>query len=67
MHTIINYFVRNLPVADLGIPRLSFPFAIVTLARPVSLATEGFSLSVRLSLVGFIFWRVGLVDHSHRC
>ena len=29
MHTIINYFVRNLPVADLGIQRLSFPFAIV--------------------------------------
>ena len=29
MHTIINYFVRNLPVADLGILRISFPFAIV--------------------------------------
>ena len=29
MHTIINHFVRNLPVADLGILRISFPFAIV--------------------------------------
>jgi len=35
--------------------------------RPVSLTTGGISLSVRLSLVGFVFWRVGLVDHSHRC
>ena len=35
--------------------------------RPVSLTTGGISKSVRLSLVGFVFWRVGLVDHSHRC
>ena len=29
MHTIINYFVRNLAIADLGILLISFPFAIV--------------------------------------
>ena len=34
MHTIINYFVRNLPVADLGILRISFPFAIVKEQEP---------------------------------
>ena len=29
MHTVINYFIRNLAVADLGILLMSFPFAVV--------------------------------------
>ena len=29
MHTIINYFVRNLAIANLGILLISFPFATV--------------------------------------
>ena len=29
MHTIINYFVRNFAIADLGILLISFPFGIV--------------------------------------
>ena len=29
MHTVINYFIRNLAIADLGIVILSFPLAVV--------------------------------------
>jgi len=34
MHTVINYFIRNLAIADLGILILSFPLAVIKEQNP---------------------------------
>ena len=34
MHTVINYFIRNLAIADLGILLLAFPLAVVKEQNP---------------------------------
>ena len=60
--------VRNLAIADLSILLISSPFAIVKEQDPYHWPLGEFLCRcVRLSLVGFVFWRVALVDHSYRC
>lgn len=74
MHTIINYFVRNLTIADLSILLISFPFAIVKEQDPYHWPLGEFLCRCVFPLSDLFFgvslWSIALIavdrHHGHR-
>lgn len=74
MHTIINYFVRNLTIADLSILLISFPFAIVKEQDPYHWPLGEFLCRCVFPLSDLFFgvslWSITLIavdrHHGHR-